>query len=199
MAATPWGYDVELRSMPGIPPLISLGDFHNLTGGAFGQDDLIEATIAGVSARIRSFCGWHIWPDLECRVTLDGSRFLPLPASHVLSVSSVTVLGRELDPCEYEWGRDGLVRLRVPAPDAWSSVEVRYVAGHEGVACPEDLAALVAHRVVHNVAMPFGVQQETVGSVSKSYVTSMAIEAGGVNLSVRDRSALAPYRIWEAT
>ena len=67
------------------------------------------------------------------------------------------------------------------------------------MACPEDLAALVAHRVVHNVDMPFGVQQETVGSVSKSYVTSMAIEAGGVNLSVRDRSALAPYRIWEAT
>lgn len=198
MTPTPWGYDVDLTDHDGeMPPFITLAEFHELTKHAFSQDERIERTIAGVSARIRNHCGWHVWPSLPCEVTLDGgTRTVWLPANHVTALTSVEVGGVAVAATEYQWSRLGQLRLP-PTPDVLSALVIEYMSGHSGD-CPYDLAALVAHRVVHAVAMPFGVQQETVGSVSRSYVTSMAVEAGGVNLSARDRDALAPYKLVEA-
>lgn len=197
MSATPWGYEVDLEAYEGaLPPIITLEEFHDLTGNAFSQDERIEREIAAISARFRTYCGWHIWPSLSCTATLDGGeRCVWLPATNVTALASVTVSGTALDVAACQWSRIGQLRLP-PTPDVLSSVAVAYTAGFAD--CPEDLALLVAHRVVHNVAMPFGIASETVGRVSRSYVTSMASDAGGPNLTRRDRDTLATWRIEEA-
>lgn len=195
MIETPWGYDVDAAA---VPPLIELADFHEMTGGQFSQDSRLQTSIDAVTARMRSWCGWHVWPRLECEATLDGGdRCVWLPASSVSDVLSVTVRGVPLAEGSWQWGSDG--RLRLPrTPDELRCVTVRYVAGLAGDSCPADLAELVAHRVVHNVALPFGVASESSGGVSISYSATAVANAGGPNLTVRDRDTLAAYKLWEA-
>ena len=195
MLETPWGYDIDATE---LPPLIELADFHEMTGSKFSQDSRLQTSIDAVTARARMWCGWHIWPRLTCEVVIDGGeRCVWLPASVVSEVLSVTVGGTTLDASKYQWGRDG--RLRLPrTPDELRHITVRYVAGLAGDACPSELADLVAHRVVHNVALPFGVASESSGGVSVSYSTDATSNAGGPNLTARDRDTLAAYKLWEA-
>lgn len=194
MTPTPWGYDADLADYDEVmPPLITLEQFHELTGNAFSQDSRIESAIAGVSARVRSHCGWHVWPNLACEVVEDGGgSTLWLPSMLVTSVDAVVVSGEPVT-C-YEWSRIGQLRMP-PTPDVLSSVAVSFTSGYDGDACPDDLAALVAHRVMHAVALPFGVQSESSGGVSVSYAASATAQAGGPNLTQRDRDLLATYRI----
>lgn len=190
---TPWGYEVEGGFPPG--PLIDVEYFHEFSRHTYANDEGIERAVEQCSAAIRSRCGWHVAPDLRCRATLDGGRpTLWLPANQVLEVESVEVLGEPVD--DFQWSRLGQLRLPTP-PDVLGAVVVTYRAGLPDV--PEDLAGLVAHRVMHAVATPFGVTQETAGSVSISYSQSAANDAGGVTLTARDVDLLAPYRLVEAT
>lgn len=197
MTPTPWGYDADLDAYEdGMPSLITLEEFHNLTGNAFSQDERIVREIGAISARFRTYCGWHIWPSLACAATVDGGeRCVWLPSNNVTGLTSVTVSGSALDATLCQWSRIGQLRLP-PTPDVLSSVTIAYTAGFAD--CPEELALLVAHRVVHNIAMPFGIASETVGKVSRSYVTSMVSDAGGPNLMRRDRETLAAWRLEEA-
>lgn len=194
MLETPWGYEVDATE---LGPLIDLAEFHERTGNAFSQDARLETSIAAVSARFRMWCGWHIWPRLTCEVVLDGGeRCVWLPASVVSDVLEVKVGGTTLDSSRYQWGKDG--RLRLPrTPDELRHITVRYVAGLAGNACPDELAELVAHRVMHNVALPFGVASETAGGTSISYSADATSNAGGTNLTPRDRDTLAAYKLWE--
>lgn len=188
--ATPWGYDVD----GDVPPLLTLEGFHELTGSKFVSDERIQSAIDAATSRFRSFCGWHVAGQLPCRATLDGGeRRVWLPAAHVASLASVSVLGEDVtDECQ--WSRMG--ELRLPrSPDVLGAVVVEYVAGYPSV--PEDLAALVAHRVVHDVALPFGIQQETAGSVSISYAQGAVNGQGVAHLTASDRSALSAYRLQE--
>lgn len=194
MLETPWGYDVDAADMG---PLIDLAEFHVRTGNAFSQDARLETSIAAVSARFRTWCGWHIWPRLTCEVVMDGGeRCVWLPATVVSDVLEVKVGGTTLDASKYQWGRDG--RLRLPrTPDELRHITVRYVAGLAGDACPDELAELVAHRVMHNVALPFGVASESAGGTSISYSADATSNSGGTNLTTRDRDTLAAYKLWE--
>lgn len=195
LSATPWGYDVELGDGESLPPLLTLDGFHELTGSKFVSDARIESALAATSARFRTYCGWHVAGSATCEATLDGGeRRLWLPSSHVTSVESVMVLGEDVtESCE--WSRMGELRLPF-SPDRLRAVTVRFASGFAAV--PEDLAALVAHRVVHEVALPFGVQQETAGSVSVSYAQSAVAAQGSLHLTASDRAALSAYRLWEA-
>lgn len=188
--ATTWGYEVD----GDVSPLLTLAEFHEMTGGRFVSDDRIQSAIDAASARFRSWCGWHIATPLSCRVTLDGGeRRVWLPSTNVTTVTSVTVCGHDVtESCQ--WSRMGELRLPY-SPDVLSAVVVEYVGGYAEV--PLDLAALVAHRVIHEIALPFGVQQETAGSVSISYAASAINGQGSTHLTASDRAALSAYRLWE--
>lgn len=188
--ATPWGYDVD----GDVSPLLTLSDFHEMTGGKFVSDDRIQSAIDAASARFRSYCGWHIAEPLPCRATLDGGeRRVWLPSAHVSALTSVTVCGHDVtESCQ--WSRMGELRLPY-SPDVLSAVVVEYVGGYADV--PLDIAALVAQRVIHEIALPFGVQQETAGNVSISYAQGAVNGQGSVHLTQSDRAALSAYRLQE--
>ena len=188
---TPWGYEV----VGSVPPLLTLDGFHDMTGDKFVSDERIQSAIDAATARMRSYCGWHVAGSLQCVATIDGGeRTVWLPSACVTDVASVTVLGTDVtDSCE--WSRRGQLRLPY-SPDRLGAVVVEFTSGYPEV--PQELAALVAHRVIHEVALPFGVQQETAGSVSISYSQSASNDAGGVVLTVRDKQALSAYRLEEA-
>ena len=188
--ATPWGYDVD----GDVPPLLTLEGFHELTGEKFSSDLRIQSAIDAATARFRSWCGWHIAGPLACRATLDGGeRRVWLPTTYLSGVTSVAVCGDDVtDSCE--WSRMG--ELRLPrSPDRLGAVVVEFTGGYPSV--PDDLAALVAHRVIHEVALPFGIQQETAGSVSVSYAQAAIAGQGAVHLTASDRAALSAYRLQE--
>lgn len=187
---TPWGYDVDGT----VPAILTLQQFHVLTGNKFVSDTRIQSNINAVTARFRNYCGWHIVGPLDCTATMDGGeRIVWLPATHVTAIESVTVCGTDVtDQCQ--WSRRGELRLPY-SPDVLRAVVVEYTAGFD--TAPDDLMSLVAHRVVHEVALPFGVQQETAGSVSVSYAHSATNTQSAVHLAVSDKAALAAYRLEE--
>lgn len=195
LSATPWGYDVLTDTGSPIRPLLSIDRFHELTGNRFVDDGRIEADINAVSSRIRTHCGWHIAGNLTCVATIDGGeRTVWLPSTHVTDLVSVEVCGEDVtDRCQ--WSRLGQLRLPY-SPDVLRAVVVTFESGFQEP--PEDLAALVAHRVVHDVALPFGIQQETAGNVSVSYNQSAMAGQGATHLTASDRSALSAYRLVEA-
>ena len=189
-AATPWGYDVD----GDVPPILTLQGFHELTGSKFVSDERIQSSIDAVTARFRSHCGWHVVGALDCEATLDGGeRRVWLPSAHVTELQSAEVCGTDVtDRCE--WSRLGEVRLPY-SPDVLGAVVVRFRSSF--AEAPEDLAALVAHRVIHNVSLPFGIQQETAGSVSISYAQGAVNGQGLAHLTASDRAALSAYRLQE--
>lgn len=186
--ATPWGYDVDGT----LPPLISVSEFDAMTGGKWANDARITPTIAAASAAIRARCGWHVYPSMSCRATLDadGSRSLWLPTTNLTGVSSLEVGGEAVSG--YKWSRLGQVipADRVaPGPQA---AEAEYSAGFDEL--PADVAATVAGAVVRSVAMSYGVASESAGGVSISYASGAAYGGAGVSLTDADLVAVAPYR-----
>ena len=192
---TPWGYDVELDAGESIPEILSVARFHEMTAYSFVDDDRIAHAIAAAAARIRSFCGWHVVGSLDCIATLDGGeRRLWLPSTHVTALTSVTVCGVDVtDSCE--WSRRG--ELRLPwSPDVLGAVVVAFTSGFAEV--PGEIEGLLAHRVVHEVALPFGIASETIGSTSRTYSANAADGTGTCHLTSSDREALSAYRLVEA-
>ena len=188
--ATPWGYDVDGV----VPPLLDACLFHAMTGFRFTDDERIQAAIDGVTARVRAHCGWHISGSLKCRATLDGGETsVWLPSTHVTDVTKVSVCGTDVtDSCE--WSRRGLLRLP-HSPDRLGAVVVEFDSGLSEP--PAELLALVVDRVTNAVSMPFGVQQETAGSVSVSYAYSAIAGQGVSGLPATDRATLSSYRLEE--
>ena len=187
---TPWDYETDGP----LGPLIDAETFSALTSGRYAADSRVGDMIDACTSAIRNYCGWHVAGSVACRAVLDGGESsLWLPSNHVLSVTSVEVLGTPVT-C-YEWNRQGLLRLpRVP--DVLRAVVVEYVAGHDSV--PEDLVQLVKERVERALSGARGVTQETAGGVSVSYAPSFATDLGGVSLSASDKDALCGYRLVEA-
>lgn len=187
---TPWGYEAEGE----LDPLITTEEFHELTDHKYATDARIAPSIAACSSAVRNACGWHVWPHVACRATMDGGeRRLWLPANLVTTVSAVSVCGSEVTA--YEWNRQGL--LRVPySPDVLRAVVAEYEAGYADV--PYELKELVRDHVERSVSKSRGIAQETAGSVSISYAQSYAATLGGVSLSPTDREVIGHYRLTEA-
>lgn len=194
--ATPWGYTVEVAG-DAIPPILSVEEFRTLTGGRLSStDEAIEAKIAAVSAAVRSHCGWHVAPALECSCELDGGgSTLWLPCMGVSSVSSVEVAG---EACEgFQWAPRGELRLPTRTPDALRCVAVAYVAGFDPAAVP-DLAQVVAQVAANDLCAAPGLREEHTGSVGATYNMTESGVSGGVRLLASDRLALTPWRIENA-
>lgn len=188
---TPWGYDVE-----DLPPLVTPDQLAQATAGRFGPGTIgVFSTLAGVSAAVRSACGWHVAPSLPCTIVTQGpGRVIALPALMVSSVSSVEELGSELAAGEYEWRRDGVLRRCCwrSWPSSFGSVRVSYEAGFEPDAAA-DLVTVVAQVAANHLAAPAGVRAEQAGDVSITYNQTGVGTSGGVRLLDSDLAMLAPY------
>lgn len=199
MTPTPWGYSAALEDGK-LPPVITLEQLHDATGGRFGPDTVGAATVLdGVSAAIRDACGWHVTPELEVEeVTQGPGRVIALRTLLATSVESVTEGGRELGGGEYELGQRGLLRRACfrAWPGAWGSVRVRYVSGIPA-AMASSLAMVAAQVAANMLAAPPGVRTEQAGNVTISYNQTASGVSGGVRLLDTDLAMLAPYMIGE--
>lgn len=188
---TRWGYSVALTDgSTALPPLMTVSELQVALGRAYSSEKAAWALDA-VSAAIRDWCGWHVYPRLACERTGTGDgRLMLLPAIGDVEVSSVTVSGTTLDPSLYEWDERGAVRLvSGEFPDRWRSVTVDYVAGLDGAAA---IQSAVVNTAANFLAMTPGVKSETLGDQSVQYM------GAGVYLADSDKGALSHYRLWEA-
>lgn len=186
---TPWGYSVDE-----LPPIVTAEEFETLTGGKHAGDIRIEPMLDAVSAVVRSYCNWHVSPELRCTANLTASgRIAKLPALVVTGIESVTDGGEELDEGKYEWLPNGLVRRCCfkQWSQAWSGVSVAYTAGVEDAG----LKQLVANLASGVLSAPTGVSSESAGNVSVSWDADLSRVDSALN--DRTKGMLRPYRLTE--
>ncbi|AKV56122.1 hypothetical protein AB656_03985 [Bifidobacterium actinocoloniiforme DSM 22766] len=155
--------------------------------------------LKAAQASVRSYCGWHIAPNVEQTLTLDaeGGRTLMLPSLHVTGLSRITVDGRDVTG-EVDWSQTGMVSLRSGSfPDRFRSVIVTMSSGYEVDEVP-DVVSIILKLANRAATGPGVVASQSVNGSSVSYLT-----AGGAPLSTPllqiEKDALEPYRLkWTA-
>lgn len=188
---TPWGYDVSDT----IDPIISLTEFHQITGNAYVTNPRVSVALTAASQAIRNYCGWHICPSLSCvAYPVGGGSVARLPAGYVSGISRVTEGDIELGAESYQWRKDGLIRKNAPDKwsDTWDSIVVEYAAGYEPGAVP-DLVEAVCSITMGVLSVTAGVMSESADGVSISYNNSASSVAA--SLTTARKSALDPYKV----
>lgn len=160
-------------------------------GRVTAADPRAALTLAGVTASLRRWCGWHVAPVLTETLILDGpgGRELALPSLHVLNLVSVLNGDADVDLDYLEWSALGNVRGPVWS-SRYRSVRVTLEHGYEVDEVP-DLVTAVLSVSARFLASPMGATSEQAGSVSVSWGgTGGMVAALGV-----ERDAVAPFRI----
>ena len=192
---TVWGYDVSNES---LPPIITVEQFHTMTGNAFAGNPRAETAVKAASQAIRNFCGWHISPSLSCTANpVGGAVVIKLPAAYVSAISGITENGETLTSDAYEWRKDGLIKRKYPDrwSDTWDGIVVSYTAGHTADAVP-DLAEAVCSIAAGVLSVSPGIVSESADGVAISYSANAASIAAA--LTSQQKSALEPYRMVSA-
>lgn len=195
MINTTWGYSVNDEE---LPSLLSSDDFSVMSNGLYSKDDKrVEMYLNQASAAIRSYCGWHIAPVLECNapISVQGNqRLFMLPCLFVSKVKEIYEDGNLLPKDSYDWSYNGCIRRC--GWKCWSnSMRGNYAiydAGFEINQVP-DLATVVYQVVANAVAAAPGVRSESVGDVSTSFNQTASGVSGGITLLDRDLRLLEPY------
>jgi hypothetical protein len=180
-----------------MEPLATTADLTAYTGGRIGDTDpRVGPVLEGVSAAVRNWCGWHVFPDLQETVTLDGpgGRYLALPTRHVATVTAVLEHGAALvDGVDYRWSADGSIkRLKQYWTDDYRAVTVTYLHGFQDV---PDVTAVVLSVAARLLASPMGAVSESAGGVSVKWSETTRGVAGGLGILDHEYQLLAPYRI----
>jgi hypothetical protein len=182
-----------------LPPLVTPEEFSAWTGGKVqAADPRVGPLLAGASAGIRRWCGWHIAPVLEETLTGDGpgGRLVLLPTGRLLSVLSATNAGADVDVDGLDFSRHGMIELHEGG--AWSSrfgtVSVRVRHGWDLVDVP-DVAQIIKQVTANALSSPMGATREQAGTVSVAWATTAPGVAGGLSLLQRDLDVLAAFRI----
>lgn len=64
---------IDTPALQGPDPLVTPADIEAASGGRVtATDPRLPGLVAGVSARIRTWCGWHITPILTAALTAHG-------------------------------------------------------------------------------------------------------------------------------
>ena len=187
---TQWGYSTTSE----LPPLISVEDFTKATGGEMSSTaDQITWTLNAASGAIRTFCGWHVGPNVECTWQGDADgRLIQLPAMNVTSIHSISVNGVELASTEYAWRDSGLIRLAKPILDDWGR---RVVVEFEAGCASGALDAIVTQIAVNNLVAPAGVMREQAGDVAITYNQTANGVTGGIRLISGDKAQLKAFKL----
>lgn len=200
---TPWGYTITDEG--DLEPMLSEADFNALTANKYAGDARIAPNLAAACAAIRNWCGWHVYPARACQLTerlLAGNGrvkrvgpdlLIQLPATFVSVPASVTIDGAPFD--DYDIEPNGILRLfDVGHLGRKAQVTVTYTAGlSDGMM--DGIKELIAGRVNHALAQPYGVQSESAGGVSVTYSASWAASASASALPDDNKEVLAPYRV----
>lgn len=211
MIKTPWGY--TLTNTESLPNFLTGPEFALFTNNKFSENDTrVSANIPSATRAIQNYCGWHIYPNLECEMVyrvfdlrdcIVGSDLLiQLPATFVSSVTSILLNAAKVgdvwvgEPTtDFDLDESGLIRVYdIGYFDKRSKIRIVYNAGVDK--SQMDLVKeLVAHRVTHAVTSSYGVMSETAGSVSVSYNASWAGNTRSTALPDDNKEILAPFKV----
>lgn len=177
-------------------PLVVPADVEEYTQGKVSASDpRLEALIAGATAAVRGYCGWHIAPSLTETVTLDGpgGDVLTLPTMHLTDLAAVTEAGTVLDVATVEWSELGSVRKESGCwTERYRGVVVTMTHGHD--AAP-DVAQIIIQAVIPALSSPMAATSERAGTFAVTWATTAPGVAGGLSLLQRDRDILDTYRL----
>lgn len=175
--------------------LATVADLERLTGRSVGDDhERAEVLLDGASALVRAYCGWALSRVEERVIWLDGTggRYLSLPCLYVTAVSSVAVIGTDVE--DHSWSQNGLLYRGAYWPAGLRTVRVEYTGGYAEV--PAQVKAAVAAIALRGLSTdPLGgpvIVQESVGPLSWQYAPPGSTAA---ELTTPEAFALAPYRI----
>lgn len=199
---TQWGYTIT--DADALKPMLSVDGFNELTANKYAGDARIEPNLNAACAAIRNWCGWHVYPAQACSMTerlLAGNGrvkragddlLIQLPATFVSTPVTVTIDGAPFD--DYDIAPNGILRLfDVGWMHRRTQVAVTYTAGlSDGMM--GGIKELIAGRVNHALAQPYGVQSESAGGVSVTYSASWAASASASALPDDNKEVLAPFR-----
>lgn len=183
------------------PPLVTPQELSVATGGKVpANDPRLGPLLAGASAGIRRYCGWHITPSITETFRLDGSGgpVQTLRTLHLTGVTSVVEgTGDPLvDGTDFEWSELGsLRRLCGRWTERYRALTV--VADH-GFPVADDVKQIVVQVVSVALSSPMGATREQAGALSVSWATTAPGVSGGMVLLQRDLATLDLYRIKDA-
>jgi hypothetical protein len=201
---TNWGYAVT--NVDALPEMLEAIEYDQFTADKFVGDKRTHSNIMAAESAIRNYCGWHVFPELDCRldttffdrrVTTAGRYIMiQLPATYVTAVKSIQIAGVAYDET-FVLDNNGILRIydvNMCAIREYSKIVVEYTAG-----IPKELAAglkeLIAHRVTHAMASSDGVQSESAGGVSITYNASWTNNARATALTDDNKEVLSPYKL----
>ena len=137
---------------------------HGITPADIASAGVVPADLPGLDAAIdaavdaiRTYCGWHVWPERDETITLDGEggSVLTLPTMHLADLAEIREHGAVVDASAYEWSRTGDVkRVAGRWTRRWRGLEVDLVHGYASV--PAALRMLVVDSVADAVSSPAG-------------------------------------------
>ena len=207
---TPWGY--TLTTATSLTDFLTTTEFGFFTNSKFTGDSRVSANIAPATRSIQNFCGWHIYPALECEMVynmrnlrdafIGNDLLIQLPATLVNSVTSILLDAQKVngewtgeETTDFDLNASGLIRVYdVGYRDRRSKIRVVYNAGLAENQM-DVLKELTAHRVVHAVSSSYGVTSEAAGGVSVTYNASWAGNTRATALPDDNKEILAAYKV----
>ena len=210
MINTTWGY--KLTTAETLSDFLTVTEFNTFTANKYTGDVRIEPNIHSATRSIQNYCGWHIYPNLECEMVyrvLDlrdcfvGSDLLiQLPATFVTEIKSI-LLNCSFENNEwtgesttdFDLSESGLLRIySVGKIDRRSKIRIVYMSGLDATQI-DVLKELTAHRVTHAVSSSYGITSEAAGGVSVTYNASWAGNTRSTALPDDNKEVLNPYRV----
>ena len=203
MIKTTWGYD--LTEAAKIPDFLTPAEFNAFTNNKFSgmTDTRVMSNIPSATRAIQNYCGWHIYPNLECSASfrvldlrdyfVGPDLLIQLPATMVNSIKSLKIDGTDIT--DYELEDCGLLRIYDCGWfDRRAKLTVVYDAGVDESQM-DLIKELVAHRVVHAVSSSYGVMSEAAGGVSVTYNAAWAGNTRSTALADDNKEILEPFKV----
>lgn len=210
MINTTWGY--KLTTATAFTDFLTKTEFDKFTASKYTGDVRIEPNISSATRAIQNYCGWHIYPNLECEMVyrvvdlrdcfVGSDLLIQLPATFVSGITSILLNCSFVDD---EWHGDsvtdfdletsGLLRIYdVGSIDRRSKIRIVYNAGIDETEM-DAIKELTAHRVTHAVSSSYGITSEAAGGVSVTYNASWAGNTRSTALPDDNKEVLNPYRV----
>lgn len=200
MMQTNWGYSI--LEYDHLSELLTIAEYVTLTG-RHDDEGRVITEIAAAGTAIRNYVGWHLAPQLACRMTttaydrrvarVGDDLMIQLPARYVSEVESIKINGVECE--EYDLDPSGILTIYdAPYMVRHAGIVVDYTAGLPG-SLIYPLQELVAHRVTHALAVPAGITSEAAGGVSVTYNANWINNSSATALIESNKELLVPYKL----